>query len=131
MQRWEEMLDEYALHPEGMPWFHVSSSGLRMRVSEQFDAVQECVSRGYLVWAGVACRQWKESIYQITPAGRAYWEQNIKGKRKRPTSADPIPRWSTAQRAAAESPVSVWDLARVPFLWDKKSEQGIAAADDD
>lgn len=131
MNIWEEMLDEFALHPDAMAWFTVPSSGLRMTLADQFEATHECLKRGYVEWAGVTCDRWKDTLYRITPAGRAYWERKIKGKRRRPTSAQPVPRWSIAQMAAAMSPVSVWDLPRVPFTWDKKQEQRNAATLDD
>jgi hypothetical protein len=120
MEHWEEMLDEFALHPGAMTWFDVPATLLGMLIAEQFEAVHTLVERGYLAWAGVRCDQWKDTLYRITPAGRAYWEENIKGKRRRPAKAPPVPRWTTAQIAAATSPTSVWDLARVPFVWKKQ-----------
>lgn len=121
MQRWEEILDEFALHPDAMTWHKVK--GLRMSIADQFDGVQACVQKGFLQWAGVSCKEWKDAIYRITPAGLAYWEENVRGKRRRPTSADPVPKYSTAKLAAAMSPVDVFDLARAPWRWDKKLEQ--------
>lgn len=121
MQFWEEMLDEYAIRPEAMPWYHVR--GMRTTIAEQFEAVQECVKRGYLEWAGSVRKEWKDTLYRVSPEGRAYWEANIKGQRRRPRAADPVPRWTTAQLAAAQSPVSVFDLARAPWNWNKRLEQ--------
>ena len=59
MQFWEQMLDEFAIHPDALAWYHVPAGKLRMPLSEQFDAVQECLRRGYIEWAGVTCEQWK------------------------------------------------------------------------
>ena len=83
-----------------------------------------------MLFRSVTCEQWKDTLYRITPSGRAYWEENVRGRRKRPRDAAVVPRWTIAQMAAAQSPVSVWDLPRVPFVWDKKKEMRDAAADD-
>lgn len=123
MEFWEQMLEEYVLHPEPMAWYELPATKLRMLIHEQFDAVQTLADKGYVEWAGVVCKQWKDTLYRITPEGRSYWEANVKGRRHRPSSAGPVPRWTSAQLAVAQSPVSVWDLARVPFTWDKKKEQ--------
>jgi len=121
MSQWEEMLDEYALHPEAIAWYQPRH--LRLTLAEQFEAVQECVKRGYLEWAGVVRKEWKDTLYRVTPAGRAYWGENVKDQRKRPAAASPVPRWTQGQLAAAQSPVSVFDLPRAPWRWNKRIEQ--------
>lgn len=121
LEIWEHMLDEYALNPDPMTWHKVT--GLRFTIDKQFEAVQELLRRGYLKWSGVTREEWKDTLYAITPEGMAYWVEHIRGKRTRPKTADPLPRWSTAKLAAAQSPVWVFDLPRVPWRWDKKGEQ--------
>ena len=118
---WEQMLDEYALHQDPMPWYRVK--GLRMSDADQFDGVLECVKRGFLERAGSVKEEWKDVLYRITDEGLSHWTKFIRGKRTRPSKASEVPRWRRAQLAAAYSPTSVFDLARVPYRWDKKAEQ--------
>lgn len=118
MAAWEDMLDEFALHPDPMTWYQVK--GLRISIAEQFEAVNHLFERGFVRWAGVIRDEWKDSLYAITDQGMAYWEEHLKGKRKRPGTADPVPRYSLAKRTAAVSPVDVFDLPRAPWIWRKR-----------
>lgn len=117
---WEHMLDEFAIQPDPMTWYKVV--GLRFQLEAQHEAVEELKRRGFVERAGVTRDEWIAELYRITPAGREHWEQNVKGQRRRPPGADPVPKYSTAQMAAATGPREVFDLPRVPWTWDGRGE---------
>lgn len=114
------MLDEVAIHPDPIAWTTVG--GLRMRPADVFDAIQTLQKRALITRAGVIKEQWLETTWKLTRKGVRYWEAKVKGVRRRPPSADPVPRYSTAKLALALGPRDVFDLARAPWCWDKGAE---------
>lgn len=118
---WVHMLDEIAIHPDPIAWTTVG--GLRLRPVDVFAAIQELQSRGYIERAGVVREQWLETTWRLTRKGRRYWEGKVKGRRRRPPSADPVPRHSNSRLALAMGPRDVFDLARAPWCWDKGAEE--------
>lgn len=118
---WVHMLDEIAIHPDPITWTTVG--GLRMNAREVWEAFQELQRRGYIERAGVTRDQWQDTLWRLTRKGWNYWAKHVKGRRRRPPSADAVPRWSTAQLALATGPRDVFDLARAPWEWDKGAEQ--------
>lgn len=112
MTDWEHALDEVALHPDPITWVHVG--GTRLTPSQLFLAFVELRERGFIEQCGVVITDVKEPLYRLSKAGRRYWEKHVKGKRKRPSTATPIPKYRRAQIAAAVAPRSVFDLSIVP-----------------
>jgi hypothetical protein len=123
---WFHMIDEFAQHPDQMAWYDVT--GLRMTPQRQFEGVVWLVKRGLVRPAGYRVRELLEDIYAITPEGREFWEQNVKGRRSRPKTASSPPRWSTAQIAAAVGPRDVWSMSVVPWRWSFAAERAAEAA---
>lgn len=117
---WEQMLDEFAIQPDPMTWYKVV--GLRMQLEAQHEAVEELKRRGFVARAGVTRDEWVAELYAIAEAGRAHWEATVKGQRRRPPGADPVPKFSTAQLALAYGPRDVFDLVRVPWTWNMAEE---------
>jgi hypothetical protein len=114
------MLDEFALSPDPMPWS--KPGGLRIGIQSQHEGTLRLLVKGYIKPAGLIYSAWVEETYVITDAGRKYWKEHIEGGRSRPPTASRISRWTHAQKAVARSPIDVWDLARVPWTWDKAKE---------
>jgi hypothetical protein len=115
MTAWEEALDEVALHPDPITWLTVG--GTRISPSDMLLAFHECKERGLIEQCGVVVTDVREPLYRLTKKGREYWQKNVKGKRKRATTATPIPRYRRAQLAAAVGPRSVFDLSIVPCTY--------------
>lgn len=113
VQRWIYMLDEFALQPDPITWHH--DSELRGPPPERLEATRELLRKGFIVRAGTYHDHTlgPEPLYTTTARGREYWERHVKGKYKRPKSADPIPRHSLAKRVLAVVAREVFDLARV------------------
>lgn len=114
------MLDEYALHPDPMPWWRVQ--GLRISLAEQHEGVVVLEEKGFVEWAGVKKDEWVDTLYRISRAGRAYWKRHVEGKRTRPGIATPLPRHSFAQLTRAIAPNSAWDLGRI--TWELSTSAG-------
>lgn len=121
LEPWKHLLDEYVRWQDPLPWGRVQ--GLRIPLSDQFDAVQYLLEQGYIERAGLVREQWLSETYRATPLGVEVWGREVANARRRPPAADPIPRHSSAKRALAIGPRDVFDLSRVPWKWDRKAEQ--------
>jgi hypothetical protein len=115
MRPWEEALDEVAIHPDPIAWLTVG--GTRLSPSQMILAFADLVDMGFIEQCGVVVTDVREPLYRLTKAGRNYWEKNIKGRRRRPNTATPVPRYRRAQLAAAVGPRSVFDLSIVPCTY--------------
>lgn len=121
MEPWEQMLDEFALHPDPMPWYRVV--GFKFGIADQHAAVMFLLERELVKEAGIIREQWKDTLYCITPLGQKFWADNLQGKRVRPRLLTDIPRFSVARYAVLHGPREVFDLADMPWRWSMKREQ--------
>ncbi len=132
MQPWEHMLDEFARHPDPMPWYGVPARDLRMSLADQHDAVVGVLydEKGFVDIAGLVVRidgaqrsLWKDVLFRVTEGGLTYWKRHVRDRRHRPKGSPPIPRHSVSRRALGTGPRDVFDLQRVTWHWHKKAEQ--------
>jgi hypothetical protein len=112
----EIILDEFVRSPDPMPWYKASVA--RYTLEQNHGVFLDVLGREWVCRAGVARQVWEDGdrhsdvLYAPTPRGRAHWHKHVSGRRQARRN---FPRFSTAQLTAAQSPVDVFDLARVPW----------------
>jgi hypothetical protein len=120
---WQHILDELVLRQEPLPWFAVRSMrGLRETSEEVKESVGYLKDRLFICRAGYLRSVVDEILWGPTTRGHTYWKKYLKGSLHRSSKASPLKRWTHGQLAAAQSPRSVFDLARVPWVWSAEEE---------
>jgi len=118
------ILDEFVQRLEPMPWFRPQIPSLTQQ--RQCELVFRLVERGLLRRVGVARYASSEDqrrgdraevdvLYGVTEEGHAYWEKNVKGRRRQSAATATFPRYRESQMVAACNPCDVFDLARAPW----------------
>lgn len=129
MRVWERVLHEFAKAREPMPWFEIPFGALYTTAPKQMDAVEFLMRSGHLTWSGIRIGKRRHVLYRISPQGLQYWADNIRDAPRRKPSVWQPPRWTHAQKAVAQSPVSVFDLPRVPIKFgrwkDRPGQSGV------
>ena len=122
MRVWQLVLEEFAQMQEPRSW--EAPQVLRSTKSERFDAVMFLLEKGFLRQAGQRNNERTEPLYEISATGKFVVAAGITKLNRRKTDGKRKPEQekSLAARMVDKSPISVFDLWRVPFRWNKKAE---------
>ena len=119
MKNWQLVLEEFAVAKEPQTW---ELPRVRLSSKEKFEAVQFLLEKNFICPAGRQRDEHMDLLYEATLTGLFVWRagfcmiQRPNTGRVKTKSTDA----TLAERTASRSPVSVWDLARVPWTWVKK-----------
>ena len=114
------LLDEFVRRIDPVPWYEPRPSKW-VSLEDLHGLVLSLVEQGLLARAGVVKKIWEDGerhndvLYGPTPEGLAFWEANVKGKRRETRATAALPKYSQAKLAVAMGPRDVFDLARVPW----------------
>lgn len=103
--------------------------GVKISRSMKQEAAMYLVDQGLIEPGGRLRREFGESTYSVTPEGRFLFNA-VKGTFKPRVGKMRHSETTVAQRAHAKSPVDVFDLVRVPWVWDKASEERAQAVEE-
>jgi hypothetical protein len=118
---WPLILGEFASADAARALHQVKNRRIKLTAEERHEVLIELIEKGLVRRAG---SMWVDDelvpLYQATEEGRMVWEVMRRGLFIPPKEKDPL---TFAQRAIERNPVSVFDLVRIPFTWDRESEQ--------
>lgn len=124
---WQIALEAFSEAKEPMSW-HLP--GVKLSRAQKYEAVMYLVEVGLVGYAGRRCREDNHTTYLITPGGR-YTFDIIKGTLRGRVGKMSHSATTVGQRAVATNPVSVFDLARASWVWDRAAERRAEAAEEE
>lgn len=125
---WEVYLNEIACHPDPQPI--CASTPLGIWADATLQAEQDLLDMGFIQpvgfrMAGPVEQRELLPIYALTTKGRKHWTQMVEAGFIRPAAAKrelPFPSWKHYVGALVRLPLTVFELAEIPWNWDRLKE---------